>query len=87
MKIGKVQKLVPNLKNKKTYVVHMKNLDPALKHGLRLKKVHRVIRFEQSYWRYSNADLKISLYIHINIKAIPGKFCILDRKNYRVIHP
>ena len=50
MKIGKVKKLVPNLQDKKTYVVHIKNLDQALKHGLTLKKVHRVIRFEQSYW-------------------------------------
>ena len=50
MKIGKVEKLVPNLNNKKRYVVHIKALDQALKHGLILKKVHRVIKFEQSAW-------------------------------------
>ena len=50
MKIGKVEKLVPNLKDKKTYVVHIKSLNQALKHGLKLKNVHRVIRFEQSNW-------------------------------------
>ena len=50
MKIGKVEKLVPNLKDKKTYVVHIKSLNQALKHGLKPKKVHRVIRFEQSSW-------------------------------------
>ena len=48
MKIGRVEKLVPNLKNKKGYVVHIKALDQALKHGLRLKKVQRVIEFRQS---------------------------------------
>ena len=46
MKIKRVEKLVPNLKSKKRYVVHIKTLDQALKHGLKLKKVHRVIKFQ-----------------------------------------
>ena len=50
MKIGREEKLVPNLKDKKGYVVHIKALDQALKHGLKLKKVHRVIEFQQSRW-------------------------------------
>ena len=50
MKIGKVEKLVPNLKDEKTYLVQSKSLNEALKHGLKLKKIHRVIRFEQSNW-------------------------------------
>ena len=37
--------------------------------------------------RYANADLKISLYILNHIKMIPWKFCILNRKNSRVIYP
>ena len=50
MKIGTVEKLAPNLKDKKGYVVHIKALDQALKHGLKLKKLHRVIEFQQSRW-------------------------------------
>ena len=50
MKIGREEKLVPTLKDKRGYVVHIKALDQALKHGLRLKKVHRVIEFQQSKW-------------------------------------
>ena len=50
MKIHKVEKLVPNLKDKNKYVVHIKALHQALQHGLVLKKVHRVIQFEQSAW-------------------------------------
>ena len=50
MKIGSVEKLVPNLKNKKGYVVQIKALDQALKHGLKLEKVHRLIEFQQSRW-------------------------------------
>ena len=46
MKIDKVMKLVPNLFNKKQYVVHIRGLSQALNLGLILKKVHRVIKFE-----------------------------------------
>ena len=50
MKIGRVEKLVPNLKDKKGYSVQIKTLNQALKHDLKLKKVHRVIEFQQSKW-------------------------------------
>ena len=50
MKIGRVEKLVPNLKNKKGYLVHIKALDQVLKHSLKLKKVHQVIEFQQTKW-------------------------------------
>ena len=48
IKIGREEKLVPNIRNKKGDVVQIKGLDQALKHGLKLKKVHRVIEFRQS---------------------------------------
>ena len=48
MKINKVEKLVPNLYDKKKYIIHIKALNQALKHGLILEKVHRVIEFNQS---------------------------------------
>ena len=50
MKDGRAQKLVPNLRDKKGYVVHIQALDQALKHGLKFKKVHWVIEFQQSRW-------------------------------------
>ena len=50
MKIGRMKKLVPNLKDKKGYVVHIKTLDQVLKHSLKLKKVHQVIEFQQTKW-------------------------------------
>ena len=50
MRIGRVEKLVPSLKDKKAYVVHNKALGQALNHGLKLKKVHQVIEFQQSKW-------------------------------------
>ena len=47
MKIDKCKKLVCNLRNKKNYVVHIRSLKQALNYGLKLKKVHRVIEFNQ----------------------------------------
>ena len=48
MKIRREEKLVPNLRDKKENVVHIKKLNQALKHGLKRKKVHQVIEFQQS---------------------------------------
>ena len=48
MKIEKVEKLVANLHNKTEYVIHIKNLNQALSHGLALKKFQRVIKFNQN---------------------------------------
>ena len=45
MKIDKCKKLVCNLYDKKSYVVHIRSLKQALNHGLILKKVHTVIQF------------------------------------------
>ena len=50
MEINKVEKLVPNVYDKKNYVIHIRALDQGLKHGLILEKVHRVIEFNQSAW-------------------------------------
>ena len=50
MKIDKTQKLVGNLRDKKKYVVHISILKQVLNHGLKLKKVHRVIELNQEAW-------------------------------------
>ena len=50
MKIDKCKKLVCDLRNKKKYVVHIKSLKQALNHGLKFKKVHRIIEFSKKAW-------------------------------------
>ena len=50
MKIDKTKKLVCNLHDKKKYVVHISILKQALDHGLKFKKVHQVIEFNQKAW-------------------------------------
>ena len=47
---NKVDKLMPNLRNKEKYVVHYKNLKQYLSIGLRLTRIHRGIKFVESEW-------------------------------------
>ena len=48
--IGQVAKLIPTLSTKKNYVLHYINLQLYLSLGLKLKRVHRVLEFDQSPW-------------------------------------
>ena len=50
MKIQKFEKCVINLHHKTEYAIHIRNLKQALNHRLVLKKVHRVIKFNQKAW-------------------------------------
>ena len=47
MKIGKFEKHLANFCDKTEYVIHIRNLKQALNHELVLKKVHRLIKFNQ----------------------------------------
>ena len=47
---GLVHKLIPTLNDKQKYVLHYKNLQSYLNLGLKLKRVHRVLEFNQSPW-------------------------------------
>ena len=58
--VNKVSKLIPNLGNKKKYVLHYENLKQYLKLGLKLTHIHRGIKFNESPW--------LEKYISINVK-------------------
>ena len=61
IKIDKTQKLVCNLRDKRKYVVHISILKQALNHGLKLKKVHRLIEFNQEAWLKKYIDMNAEL--------------------------
>ena len=48
IKVGGVNKLVPNFGNKSKYVLHYRNLQLYLSLGMKVTKVHRILTFKQS---------------------------------------
>ena len=61
IKIDKCKKLLCDLHNKKKYAVHIKSLKQALNHGLKLKKVYRIIEFSQKAWVKPYIDMNTEL--------------------------
>ena len=61
MKIEKVENIKANLHDKTEYVIHIRNLKQTLNHGLVLKKVHRVIKFNKNAWLKPYIDMNTDL--------------------------
>ena len=61
MEINKCKKLVCNLYDKKKYVVHIKSLKQPLNHGLKFKKIHKIIEFNQKAWLKPNINMNTEL--------------------------
>ena len=61
MVINNTKKLVCYLNDKKNYIVHINVLKQALDHGLKLRKVHRVIEFDQEAWLKEYIDVNTEL--------------------------
>ena len=61
MKINNCNKLVCNLYDQNNYVVRIGFLKQALDHGIILKKVHKVMQFNQKSWLKEYADMKTKL--------------------------
>ena len=59
--VNKVEKLIPNLNDKTKYVIHHENLKLYLSLGLKLTKIHRGIKFEESAWLKPYIDLNTNL--------------------------
>ena len=59
--VEKVEKLICGIENKEKYVIHIRALKHALNHGLKLKKVHRVIEFKQKAWLKPYISMKTEL--------------------------
>ena len=88
MKIDKCEKLVCNLRNKKKYVV--------LNHGLKFKKVQRVIEFNQEAWlkpyidkntelrKLAKNDFEKDLFKLMNNRCLEKQWKILE--NIEILH-
>ena len=59
-KVNKCEKLICSIEDKEKYVIHIRALKQALNHGLILKKVQRVMKFNKRVW--------LKPYINMNTK-------------------
>ena len=74
MKINKCNKLICNLYDKNNYIVYIRSLKHALNHGITIKKVHRVIQFNQEAW--------LKEYIDMNTELKKNKQKMILKKTY-----
>ena len=61
IKIGSVGKLIPNLNDKTKYILHYENLKQYEELGLKITKIHRGIKFEETAWLKQYIDLNTNL--------------------------
>jgi len=59
--VNRVEKLIPNLADKKKYILHCKNLKQYLDFGLKLIKIHRGISFKEEPWMKPYIELNTKL--------------------------
>jgi len=57
LKVGKVDKLVPNLRNKQKYVIHHAALKQCETLGLKITRINCGIKFEESAWLKKYIDI------------------------------
>ena len=95
---SKVAKLVPNLMPKRHYICDYLNLKFYLEHGMKLVKIHRVIRYRQSRWLApyikKNQDLRMHAvndfekdFFKLMNNAVYGKTCenLKKRSDIRLV--
>ena len=95
IKLGDIKKLIPNLGNKTNYVVHYRNLQLYLSLGMKLTKIHRVLKFKQSDWmkkyidfntekRMNAANDFLKYFFELMINSVYGKIMTNLRKRIDV---
>ena len=73
-----VEKLVPNLYDKEKYVLHYRNLQLYVSLGMRVKKIHKVLRFNQSPW--------MEPYIRMNTECRKQAKSVFEKDLYKLMN-
>ena len=82
IKTGGINKLVPNLMPKYNYVVPYRNLQYYLSQELILKKVHKILKFEQSAWMKPYIDFNTQERKEATNEADKNVFKLLNNAVY-----
>ena len=88
IKVDDVKKLIRNLGNKTNYLLHYRNLKWYLSLGMKLTKIHRLLKFKQSDWmkrrnganNFAKGFLKFtmeSLKKRTNVRLVNNEKCFL----------
>ena len=78
-----VKKLVSNLMTKNNYVIYYRNLQQCLELEIKLKKIHRILKFKQSNWMRPYIDFNTKKRTISNNEADKKFFNFSIRQNYR----
>ena len=73
-----MSKLIPTLKDKKVYVLHYRNLQLYLDLGLKIKKIHRVLKSDQSPWLKQYMDFNTEKQKHTKISFEKDFFKLMN---------
>ena len=78
IKINNVEKLIPNLNTKEKYVLHCENLKQCEEMGLKIKKIHRGIKFKDSPWLKKYVELNTGLRTQAKIEFEKDFFKLMN---------
>ena len=81
---GNVHKLIPTLYDKEKYVLHEENLKLYLSRGLKLKRVHRVLQFDEKPWLKEYIDFNTEKRKEAKNNSVFGKTMENIRKRCNV---
>ena len=79
---GTVKKLVTTLMGKNNYVIHYRNLQLYLELGMKLKKIHRILKFKQSDWMRPYIDFNTQKRTISNNEADKNFFKLMNNSVY-----
>ena len=77
-KVEKVEKLICSMEIKQKYVIHIRDLKQGLNHELKLRKVHRVITFNQKAWLKPYIDINTKLRTNAKNKFEKNLFLLIN---------
>ena len=79
---GTVKELMPNLMNKNNYLIHYRNLQQCLELGMKLKKIHRILKFKQKDWMKPYIDFNTQKRKEATNEADKNHFKLLNNAVY-----